>query len=163
MSLACMARLRAFRASRPLLCLTPITPSLQPYALAIAMFSIFMIFIVELIAFRWGTAKLASIGVSHDPHGHGVGSHAAHGPESETQRPDRMVLNDGNDVMNILSEKDGLSEKSPRENDAELAVLTNQPISVIDSPLTQVIGVAILEFGVLLHRYEQSRLFLFQH
>lgn len=163
MSLACMGRLRTSRASRPVLCLTLITVSLQPYALAIAMFSIFMIFIVELIAFRWGTAKLASIGISHDPHGHGVGSHAAHGPEPETQRPDRTVLNDGTDAANALSWKDGLPEKSPRERDVELAMLTTQPSSVVDSPLTQIIGVAILEFGVLLHRYEQSRLFLFQH
>ena len=38
---------------------------LQPYALAIAMFSLFSIFIVELVAFRWGTAKLAKLGVVH--------------------------------------------------------------------------------------------------
>lgn len=162
-----MGRLRMFRASYPVLCLTPIIASLQPYALAIAMFSIFMIFIVELIAFRWGTAKLASIGLSHDPHGHGVGSHAAHGPEPAVQRPDRSDDAD-TDAMDALTWKDGLPEKglpesSPREHDAELAVLTNQPISVVDSPLTQIIGVAILEFGVLLHRYEQSCLFLFQH
>ena len=56
----------------------------QPYPLGICLVSVFGIFITELVAFRWGTAKLASIGVSHDPHGHGVPhspSHAAHGPE----------------------------------------------------------------------------------
>ncbi|EKM50161.1 uncharacterized protein PHACADRAFT_264732 [Phanerochaete carnosa HHB-10118-sp] len=131
-------------------CLNPAW-GVYPYALAIAMLSIFMIFIVELVAFRWGTAKLASIGISHDPHGHDLGSHAAHGPEPETQRRDRNVPGDEIDALNVPSEKDGLSEKSPREHDAELAVLTSQPSSVVDSPLTQIIGVAILEFGVLLH------------
>lgn len=39
--------------------------SRQPFALALAMLSIFLIFIVEIIAFRWGTAKLAAIGMEH--------------------------------------------------------------------------------------------------
>lgn len=117
------------------------------------MLSIFTIFIVELVAFRWGTAKLASIGISHDPHGHGPGSHAAHGPEShDSQRPDRTVLSDGTDAVDSKSWKDGLPEKSPEQRDVEIAVLNSQPSSVVDSPLTQIIGVAILEFGVLLHR-----------
>ncbi len=37
----------------------------QPYAFAFCLLSIFVIFIVELIAFRWGTAKLAKLGLSH--------------------------------------------------------------------------------------------------
>ncbi|KAK0501472.1 hypothetical protein EDD18DRAFT_737808 [Armillaria luteobubalina] len=41
-----------------------ITPH-QPYALALCMLSIVFIFILELIAFRWGTKKLAKIGMSH--------------------------------------------------------------------------------------------------
>ena len=64
------------------------------------MASIFGIFILELLAFRWGTARLAQIGMTHgqhflaviyrgtllteipDAHGHDVGgSVAAHGPE----------------------------------------------------------------------------------
>ena len=40
-------------------------PHPQPYALAFALISIFGIFIVEIIAFRWGTAKLAKLGLSH--------------------------------------------------------------------------------------------------
>ncbi|KAK0467205.1 Zinc/iron permease [Desarmillaria tabescens] len=86
-----------------------------PYALALCMLSIFLIFIVELIAFRWGTKKLAEIGMRHDAHGHLAGSHAAHGPE-------------GNSTSRI-----------------------NMNIAVLDSALTQIIGVAILEFGVALH------------
>jgi hypothetical protein len=35
----------------------------QPFAFAFCLLSIFLIFIVELIAFRWGTSKLAKLGV----------------------------------------------------------------------------------------------------
>jgi hypothetical protein len=42
---------------------------MQPYALALAMLSIFVIFIVELVAFRWGTSKLAALGMTHGAFG----------------------------------------------------------------------------------------------
>ena len=37
----------------------------QPYALALALLSAFSIFIVELFAFRIGTAKLKKLGIHH--------------------------------------------------------------------------------------------------
>jgi solute carrier family 39 (zinc transporter), member 1/2/3 len=118
----------------------------QPYALAIAMLSIFMLFIVELVAFRWGTAKLASIGVSHDPHGHGIGGHASHGPESPNAGA-RMVHS------NVADGADGGSwEEKASKGDVETSEYDSTPSSVVDSPLAQIIGVMILEFGVLLHR-----------
>ncbi|KIM60682.1 hypothetical protein SCLCIDRAFT_1216591 [Scleroderma citrinum Foug A] len=101
-----------------------------PYALAIAMFSLFSIFIVELVAFRWGTAKLAKLGVVHDAHGHGVGALAAHGPEKVEPEEDIRA--------------DTLSERS----DPEAATKSTAMDSNV---LAQIIGVFILEFGVLLH------------
>ncbi|KAK0202767.1 ZIP-like iron-zinc transporter [Desarmillaria ectypa] len=98
-----------------------------PYALALCMLSIFSIFLVELIAFRWGTKKLAEIGMSHDAHGHLAGSHAAHGPEG-----------------NIDDSKSKLSE-------SDVDVEKQHGHRILDSALTQIIGVAILEFGVALH------------
>ncbi|KAL4080539.1 Zinc/iron permease [Scleroderma citrinum] len=94
------------------------------------MLSLFSIFIVELVAFRWGTAKLSALGVVHDAHGHGLGAHAAHGPENV------------NPIQ--LSTNDSLSEKS----DPEVAISKKVQD---DNPLAQIIGVFILEFGVLLH------------
>ncbi|KAJ7181052.1 ZIP-like iron-zinc transporter [Mycena filopes] len=67
-------------------CLSP-GWSEYPYALALCLLSIFSIFILELVAFRWGTAKLKRIGMRHDPHGHFTGSHAAHGPEGARTPP----------------------------------------------------------------------------
>ncbi|KAK0189100.1 Zinc/iron permease [Armillaria mellea] len=80
-----------------------------PYALALCMFSIFSIFILELITFRWGT----------NAHGHEVGGHAAHGPEGDIAH--------------------------------QIELSNDQQHRVLDSAMTQIIGVAILEFGVTLH------------
>jgi zinc transporter 1/2/3 len=93
---------------------------------------------VELIAFRWGTAKLASIGQKHDTHGHSLGSHAAHGPEATFSAPDNAVNK---------AEKEGSTS-----SDVESAThVRAHATSVSDNVLTQIIGVAILEFGVVLH------------
>ncbi|KAL0955311.1 hypothetical protein HGRIS_004197 [Hohenbuehelia grisea] len=94
-----------------------------PYALALCLLSIFCIFVVELIAFRWGTTKLAKLGLYHDAHGHAVGSHAAHGPEGD--------LVDG---------------KAEQSSDLEAHKPTYD-----NSTIAQMIGIAILEFGVVLH------------
>ncbi|PBK72519.1 ZIP zinc/iron transport family [Armillaria solidipes] len=105
-----------------------------PYALALCMLSIFSIFILELIAFRWGTKKLAKIGMRHDAHGHEAGGHAAHGPEGNLAH--QIEGNVGESKLN----------GSDSESDVE-----DQRHRVLDSAMTQIIGVAILEFGVTLH------------
>ncbi|KAK0489107.1 Zinc/iron permease [Armillaria novae-zelandiae] len=105
-----------------------------PYALALCMLSIFSIFILELVAFRWGTRKLAEIGMRHDAHGHEAGGHAAHGPEG-----------------NLAHQIDGnVDETKLRISDSNLDI-EDQQHRVLDSAMTQIIGVAILEFGVTLH------------
>ncbi|EED81215.1 predicted protein [Postia placenta Mad-698-R] len=94
-------------------CLSPAWGE-YPYALAICLCSIFMIFIVELVAFRWGTSVLAKLGIGHDAHGHGI---------------------PGDSLKDIES----LSEKHDPSGNFS------------DSAIAQILGVAILEFGVLLH------------
>ncbi|KAF8909309.1 ZIP-like iron-zinc transporter [Gymnopilus junonius] len=111
-----------------------------PYALALCLLSIFLIFITELIAFRWGTAKLSKLGKSHDAHGHNLGSHAAHGPEGGFESPQRselqMKLNKA-DIESVTEHTDDTSD----HHDHGLG----------EAVSTQVIGVGILEFGVVLH------------
>jgi len=100
--------------------------TVYPWPLAISMASVFGIFFLELFAFRWGSAKLASIGVkAHDPHGHDVsnGAHAAHGPEV------------GSDTKSHDSE---LEKGTPGR-------------AVLDTAVAQVLGIAILEFGIVFH------------
>ncbi|KAJ6545292.1 ZIP-like iron-zinc transporter [Mycena capillaripes] len=96
-----------------------------PYALALCLLSIFSIFILELITFRWGTLKLEKIGLRHDQHGHYTGSHAAHGPEG-TKTP--------------VSENADVEAQQEDHHD-----------HLDDSASAQIVGIAILEFGVLLH------------
>ncbi|KAJ3730043.1 ZIP-like iron-zinc transporter [Lentinula guzmanii] len=121
-----------------------------PYALALCLLSIFSIFIVELVAFRWGTAKLASIGVAYDAHGHEAGAHAAHGPESSTQNIAESGK-DAQDLTRIMEEARAASHSSHSVNESEVLKNTRGNVAVLDSPMTQILGVAILEFGVVLH------------
>lgn len=112
--------------------------------------SIFIIFIVEIVAFRWGTSKLKEVGKSHgafflctdicllnvtqkDAHGHNLGSHAAHGPESKVEQA--STLQKEVSIEKVESGQDHHYEHS-----------------LGDSATTQLIGVAILEFGLVLHR-----------
>lgn len=106
-----------------------------PYALALCMLSIFLLFVIEVIAFRWGTAKLTKLGTRYDTHGHEAGgSHAAHGPEDN----DSLSISEQNRTPDV--EKTAPSASSP-----------HKPHSVIDNPVSQIVGIAILEFGVVLH------------
>ncbi|KAJ4473600.1 Zinc/iron permease [Lentinula aciculospora] len=106
-----------------------------PYALALCLLSIFSIFIVELIAFRWGTAKLAKIGVSYDAHGHEAGAQG----EKDVQ-----------DLTRAAEEAHAASKSSHSIHESETKQ-TQAGVAVLDSPATQILGVAILEFGVVLH------------
>ncbi|KAF8217057.1 ZIP-like iron-zinc transporter [Mycena galopus ATCC 62051] len=100
-----------------------------PYALALCLLSIFSIFILELVAFRWGTSKLEKLGLRHDPHGHYTGSHAAHGSEG-TQTPPKK----NGDVE---------EQRHDHHHDHSHGGLSH----LDDSASAQIVGIAILEFG----------------
>jgi zinc transporter 1/2/3 len=124
------------------------------------MLSIFVLFIVEIIAFRWGSAKLAALGISHgtiffpfalrvhgcthclssDPHGHGMAGLASHGPESH-----------GNGYETSDHPASGVLDLE-KERRVEGGATHGEQPDVGTSPLAQLVGIAILEFGVLLHR-----------
>jgi zinc transporter 1/2/3 len=119
-------------------CLSPAW-SEYPYALALCLLSIFSIFIVELIAFRWGTARLSKLGHRHDAHGHGVGGHSAHGPEA---------------VPSAIVSKPYPDPEASIEGSTHSAETDHHHHHDRDHPgsaLAQIVGIAILEFGVLLH------------
>ncbi|KAH8103844.1 Zinc/iron permease [Cristinia sonorae] len=100
-----------------------------PYALALTLLSVFATFIVEIIAFRWGSAKLAAIGVTNIPRGHGVITHD----------PDDPQFNHGVD------------EEKLHADSASVVLAQNPTGFVADSAATKMLGIAILEFGILLH------------
>ncbi|KAB5594798.1 Zinc-regulated transporter 1 [Ceratobasidium theobromae] len=106
-----------------------------PWVPAIAMISVFMVFFVELAAFRWGTAKLDALGVKgYDNHGHAhdsAGRHGAHGPETASPTTPSNP------------------EKALTQSDSELGHAHQHVLT--DSALAQILGVAILESGVVFH------------
>jgi len=103
-----------------------------PFALAFCLLSIFSIFVIELVAFRWGTAKLKKIGMTYDPHAHDVGSgHTAHGPEVDLAEP--------------------IESKETAESGGDIESFNTPARPFDDNALAQIIGVAILEFGIALH------------
>ncbi|KAJ8082032.1 hypothetical protein PM082_007878 [Marasmius tenuissimus] len=115
-----------------------------PYALALCMLSIFLLFVVELVAFRWGNSKLAKLNTTYDHHGHDVGgAHAAHGPEG--------VHRNLSDSRVERPNVDQVAEIKDVETASEASSLKATTRGALDNPLTQIIGVAILEFGVVLH------------
>ncbi|KAF8493246.1 ZIP-like iron-zinc transporter [Russula emetica] len=121
---------------------------IYPYALAFALLSSFSIFLIEVIAFRIGTAKLKKLGIHHDPHGHAVavGAYTAHGPEAEIASTSR----DHNDPGHIDLEK--VAKDSPASHVHIHMDDSKQELLLTDeNAMAQLIGVAILEFGVVLH------------
>ena len=145
--------------------------SRQPYALAIALISIFFIFIVEIIAFRWGSAKLARLGISHDPHGHNhqqhdIGVPFAHGPSLVDDPRVSVERSSSSSQPDIVEKERDLEAGQPDRSGTALSHKHTFPSEkvheghghgqeggLVDSAVTQILGVAILEFGVLLHRY----------
>jgi zinc transporter 1/2/3 len=136
------------------------------------MFSIFAIFIMEIIAFRWGTAKLQALGIKHgrllvalgperaltlfraDPHGHGIGGHAAHGPESNGS-PEQTPP-ESTDISMLDVEKQTETASHQRDHGHSNGH-DHDDGDVGTSPLAQLVGIAILEFGVMLHRQAAFR------
>ncbi|KAI0690327.1 Zinc/iron permease [Cytidiella melzeri] len=166
-------------------CLSPAWAE-YPYALGLALISIFLIFMIELIAMRWGTAKLAALGIAQDPHAPGH----AHPPLClETAEPIEVVhlsvAGNAFPTGDEMSTRGKSEEITVAEKEKETNVL-GPPLSAVHShlhnhdrglrhhhshshnleapsaipgPITsaiavgQLVGIAILEFGVLLHSF----------
>jgi zinc transporter 1/2/3 len=158
MSLGSLARIRTSPLPFHRLLYILINTRQQPWALAISMFGVFGIFFMELIAFRVGTQRLKALGMDHDPHGHGVagGSHAAHGPEhytgtgTQSAQPSEDLESASGGSHSSTTEKDLEKQAAPSPHD-DHHHHHHSSSNVLDDPIPQIIGVAILEFGVLLH------------
>jgi len=120
-----------------------------PYPLALALLSAFSIFIVELFAFRIGTAKLKKLGIHHDAHGHHAGGVVAHGPEGSPVAGPTSPRNPDVESMHLEKPDKGSSETGQSVNRVDggghITTVTDE------SAMAQLIGVGILEFGVILH------------
>lgn len=116
---------------------------------------------------RWGTAKLKAAGFdSYDNHGHNLGEeaggqHGGHGPEPIAASASATARNDPNSVALAvepkLSNED--SESEPTFKRAEdLAHHAEHDHGVRGDAISQILGVAILEFGVIFVRSPPAQL-----
>jgi zinc transporter 1/2/3 len=147
------------------------------WASAIAMASLFAIFLVELIATRTGTRYLRKRGLkAHDPHhsrknDRGHTAHGTHVAATRPSSPEREVeVVQGGSVATDDTAVEVLQQSTASNGgllagkvvDLETAVATGAQHGhghshghdddvMSESALAQILGVAILEFGVLFH------------
>ena len=130
----------------------------QPYPLGICLVSVFGIFITELVAFRWGTAKLAKLGITvPDAHSHGAPAGAV--PPGVAPSGSGMIEEEHDHLHQhhgVLHghDKEGAGSEKGSGGDVESITKLKADLreaAPIDSPAAQILGIAILEFGVLLH------------
>ncbi|KAG8854569.1 high-affinity Zn(2+) transporter zrt1 [Tulasnella sp. 330] len=120
-----------------------------PWASAIAMFSVFSVFFIELFAFRWGMTRLEATKAHYDPHGHGLaggaGHHSAHGPEMGAQNSGGSATTSD---PNITKHEEANSGVPTGVVDVEAHGHVHE---LYATAAAQIIGVSILEFGVVFH------------
>lgn len=102
-----------------------------PYAFGIALISLYLTFIIEVLAFRFGTMKLASLGLVDSSHPHPHPQHHS-APLSHSQG-----INDSPGELEAKKTDDAVSTKDMSDE--------QEPV------MAQLVGVAILEFGVIFH------------
>lgn len=128
-----------------------------PFAFGICLASLFFVFVLQLVMFRFGTEKLEKLGFKDKPHGHpgihghvsgtGTDGHAhAHGAFVDATNPAEGAADahahTGSDMHKAESGSLSSADNSVAYRDASE-----------ESPaLAQLLGVATLEFGVIFHR-----------
>ncbi|KAK7687242.1 hypothetical protein QCA50_009747 [Cerrena zonata] len=88
-----------------------------------------------------------SVGVSY-PRGHGIGSHAAHGLESNRQFDPNAPTSSGNPEQ---IEKFPAGLESNASDSKKHGHVHAHELSVVELAAAQIVSIAILEFGVILH------------
>jgi zinc transporter 1/2/3 len=115
------------------------------------MASLLAVFLVELFAFRIGTAKLKAAGLgAYDAHGHDGPSHASHGPEMRGPPTPPVDDIEAASVNGDLSASSSDVKHGAHSHDPALAHALEHADHQGDV-LAQILGVAILEFGVVFH------------
>jgi len=116
------------------------------FAFAFAMISMFMVFIVELLAFRIGSAKAASL--AYDPHQGGHHHANEHGGPIGGEPSSAYTDNPAKASPSNNHSND--EEKLKAESQIDDGALTKYSDSQA-AKAQEILGVAILEFGVIFH------------
>ena len=127
-----------------------------PYAFGICLVSLFLTFVGEMVAFRIGTARLAKLGIDMteangtDGHGSHPGAHAGH--FARVEAADDVETNGAaNAGAPAAIKKHNNIEVSEKEIDDDETDDRYRDASLNAPAAAQILGVAILEFGVVLH------------
>lgn len=117
------------------------------------MMSLLAVFLVELFAFRIGTAKLKAAGFgAYDAHGHDGPSHASHGPEMGG--PPTPPAVDDIEAASVSGDVSAGSSDEKHGHGHGHDAAHSHAVAQADLQgdlLAQILGVAILEFGVVFH------------
>ncbi|GAA96064.1 uncharacterized protein L969DRAFT_17204 [Mixia osmundae IAM 14324] len=132
-------------------CLTG-TWTVYDWAPAIAMMSVFMIFILEIIAFRIGSARLRKLGLdNYNAHDHALGIGHHHAAEHNDHHTGTGLIDSASTTLKN-DEASKIIEEPGKLEDPEQGPVLLEDDEVIDSQaMAQILGVAILEFGVIFH------------
>lgn len=111
----------------------------------------------DFLITRWGTAKLKAAGFgSYDNHGHNIGEHAGghtgHGPEPRSNAAAAPAAPRAGEIEPKLSNDEETESSFPRAEDLSRAVDHAHEHShehKSSNAISQILGVAILEFGVI--------------
>ncbi|GAA5941397.1 uncharacterized protein JCM15063_006086 [Sporobolomyces koalae] len=111
-----------------------------PYAFGISLTSLYFVFVIQIIAFRLGSARLAKLGMG-ERHIHVAG----HGGHIDAQDARAGNSSDTTPVDSRDKEKALLSDSSSSLDNAFVDASEQNPM------IAQIMGVATLEFGVCFH------------
>ncbi|GAA6012786.1 hypothetical protein JCM11491_002561 [Sporobolomyces phaffii] len=109
-----------------------------PYAFGISLTSLYFVFVIQIIAFRLGSARLAKIGMG-ERHIH-VSGHGGHVADQ-----DASATNNSSPIGSIDKEKALLNDSSSTLDNGYTDASEQNPM------LAQIMGTACLEFGVCFH------------
>ncbi|BGP19243.1 hypothetical protein JCM10213_007022 [Rhodosporidiobolus nylandii] len=120
-----------------------------PYAFALCLVSLFLVFVTQLCAFRLGSAKLAKLGVKKMPHMHVVG-HPGHIQQQDAAATLGASSGPGAETAGSVDsmEKGALAQA---EDGSSLSAFGYHDSSEENPVIAQAMGVATLEFGTMLH------------
>ncbi|GAA5853828.1 hypothetical protein JCM8547_007464 [Rhodosporidiobolus lusitaniae] len=122
-----------------------------PYAFALCLISLFLVFVFQIVAFRLGSAKLAKLGVKNPPHMHVVG-HPGHIQQQDAAATlgNNAIGEDSTATAGSVDtmEKGGSSPSQSEDGDKAFAF---HDASEENPVIAQALGVATLEFGTMLH------------
>ncbi|GAA6059828.1 hypothetical protein JCM10212_003740 [Sporobolomyces blumeae] len=112
-----------------------------PYAFGICLVSLYMVFVIQIVAFRLGSARLAKLG--QGPRHIHVAGHGGHVDEADYQA-DRS--SDESPINSSIDKEKGVNNDSSSSLDQAWNDASEQ-----NPMIAQIMGVTTLEFGVCFH------------